>query len=75
VLVTERLPNESLLLALQAQPDALQEAGIKTLRAIGDSHNPGIIASAVYHGHLAARELEESEEAIAFRRERVIVLS
>jgi dimethylamine/trimethylamine dehydrogenase len=75
VLVTERLPNESLLLALQAQPEALQEAGIKTLRAIGDSHNPGIIASAVYHGHLAARELEESDEAIAFRRERVIVIS
>ncbi len=75
VLVTERTPNEQLLLDLQADPTALQNAGIKTLRAIGDCHAPGIIASAVYQGHLAARELEESEEAIAFRRERVIVVS
>ena len=75
VLVTERLPNEDLLLALQAQPQLLNEAGIKTLRAIGDCHAPGIIATAVYQGHLAARELQESEEDIAFRRERVIVLS
>ena len=75
VLVTERSPNEQLLLDLQANPAALHDAGIKTLRAIGDCHAPGIIASAVYHGHLAARELEESEEAIAFRRERIIVHS
>lgn len=75
VLVTERAPNEQLLLDLQANPAALHDAGIKTLRAIGDCFAPGIIASAVYHGHLAARELEESEEAIAFRRERIIVHS
>ncbi|UUY10327.1 FAD-dependent oxidoreductase [Pseudomonas sp. J452] len=75
VLVTERSPNEQLLLDLQANPAALHDAGIKTLRAIGDCHAPGIIASAVYHGHQAARELEESEEAIAFRRERIIVHS
>ncbi|HGO9799672.1 oxidoreductase [Pseudomonas aeruginosa] len=73
VLITERLPNESLYLDLVRDRSALEEAGIKTVRAIGDCHAPGIIASAVYNGHLAARELQESEEAIAIRRERVIV--
>ncbi|GLO55117.1 methylamine [Pseudomonas putida] len=75
VFVTERTPNEGLYLELNANQDALNEAGIKTVRAIGDCFAPGIIASAVYSGHLAARELEESEEAIAFRRERIIVQS
>ncbi|MFZ7068759.1 FAD-dependent oxidoreductase [Pseudomonas aeruginosa] len=75
VLVTERLPNESLYLDLVKDSSVLEEAGIKTVRAIGDCFAPGIIASAVYSGHLAARELQESEEAIAFRRERIIVHS
>ncbi|BAN50465.1 FAD-dependent oxidoreductase [Metapseudomonas resinovorans] len=74
VLVTERSPNEELLLQLQANPAALHDAGIKTLRPIGDCFAPGIIASAVYHGHQAARELEEPEDAIGFRRERIIVI-
>lgn len=75
VLVTERSPNEALYLQLQANPAALHDAGIKTLRPIGDCFAPGIIASAVYHGHQAARELEEPEDAIGFRRERIIVSS
>ncbi|MFS2197103.1 FAD-dependent oxidoreductase [Pseudomonas sp. Pseusp3] len=75
VLVTERLPNEGLYLDLVKDSSALDVAGIKSVRAIGDCYAPGIIASAVYSGHLAARELQETEEAIAFRRERVIVHS
>lgn len=75
VLVTERSPNEALYQELQANPAALHDAGIKTLRPIGDCFAPGIIASAVYHGHQAARELEEPEEALGFRRERIIVVS
>lgn len=75
VLVTERAPNEALFQSLSNSPEALTEAGIKTLRPIGDCFAPGIIASAVYSGHLAARELEEDEEAIGFRRERIIVHS
>lgn len=73
VLVTERQPLEELYLELSGDPGRLKDAGIKTMRAIGDCFAPGIIASAVYSGHLAARELEEPEEMIGFRRERVLI--
>jgi dimethylamine/trimethylamine dehydrogenase len=75
VLVTERAPAEELALALEDDPVKLDSAGIKSVRAIGDCYAPGIIATAVYAGHLAARELEEPEEAKAFRRERTIIIS
>ena len=70
VLITERIPNDALFAALDDNQDALHAAGIKTLRSIGDCYAPGIIASAVYSGHLAARELQEPPTATAFRRER-----
>ncbi len=73
VLVTEREPHESLYLELSSDVERLSNAGIKTLRAIGDCFAPGIIASAVYSGHLAARELEEPEEMTRFRRERMLI--
>ncbi len=66
VLVTERQPDETLLLALG------DTAGARSVRAIGDCHAPGLIAAAVYAGHQAARELGASEaqiEAGLFRRE------
>ncbi len=66
VLVSERIPNDALFQALFAQPIE----GVQSLRAIGDCHAPGIIAAAVYSGHLAARELQEPSQAIGFRRER-----
>jgi dimethylamine/trimethylamine dehydrogenase len=58
VLVTSRLPNEELYLALNAAPDKLREAGIKSVARIGDCLAPGFIAHAVYHGHRYARELD-----------------
>lgn len=73
VLVTERFPNESLVLSLKEDLDRVEQAGIKTLRAIGDCFAPGIIASAVYSGHLAARELEEAAETVVPRRERILI--
>jgi dimethylamine/trimethylamine dehydrogenase len=74
VLVTERLPNDELYHALQAKQEELTEAGIKTLRCIGDCFAPGIIAASVHSGHLAAREFEEDiPEEVPFRRERVMV--
>lgn len=73
VLVTDRLPNEDIYLSLTADQDRLKTAGIKTLRAIGDSLVPGIIATAVFSGHTAARELEETEGEILYRRERSTV--
>ena len=74
VLVTERLPNDELYHALQARQEELTEAGIKTLRCIGDCFAPGIIAASVHSGHLAAREFENDiPDEVPFRRERVVV--
>jgi dimethylamine/trimethylamine dehydrogenase len=58
VLVTSRLPNEALYLALTADPDGVKATGIKSVTRIGDCLAPGFIAHAVYHGHRYARELD-----------------
>jgi dimethylamine/trimethylamine dehydrogenase len=58
VLVTARLPNEELYLALSSDPEGLKTAGIKSVARIGDCLAPGFIAHAVYHGHRYARELD-----------------
>ena len=72
VLVTERLPNDGLYLALKANLEALTKVGIKTIQCIGDCLAPGIIAAVVHSGHLAAREFEaEDPGEVPFLRERV----
>ena len=71
LLVTERIPNDALYQALQADTNALAAAGIKTMRTIGDCYAPGIIAAAVHCGHLAAREFQAVISDIPFKRERV----
>jgi dimethylamine/trimethylamine dehydrogenase len=58
VLVTARLPNEELHLALASDPDRWRAAGIRSVTRIGDCLAPGFIAHAVYHGHRYARELD-----------------
>ncbi len=70
--VTERVPEDGLYRALAADPDALERAGIATLRILGDADAPGSLAAAVYAGHLAARSFEADPaevEAALFRRE------
>jgi dimethylamine/trimethylamine dehydrogenase len=61
VLVTARLPNESLYLELTARRKAWKDAGIASVRAIGDALAPATIAAAVYAGHRCARELDGPE--------------
>ena len=74
VLITERIPNNKLYHLLQEKPETLSEAGIKSLKCIGDCLAPSTIAAAVYSGHLAARELESGPpEEVPFLRERVQV--
>ena len=70
VLVTSRLPNEQLLLDLREREAEWADAGIATVRAIGDAEAPGLIAHAVYAGHRYARELDApvDEDAVPFRR-------
>ena len=54
-------------------PAALQAAGIKSVRAIGDCDAPSTIAAAVHDGHLAARELDAppANPDMPFRREEI----
>ena len=68
VLVTSRLPEESLLLSLAG---TTQENGI-TVRGIGDAWAPGTIAAAVWSGRRYAEELDAglpSNDNVPFRRE------
>ncbi len=71
VLVTERIPNDSLYRQLQP---ALADGRLESLRLIGDAEAPNIIAQAVFSGHLAAREFEEmvDPDVTPFQRERTL---
>ncbi|CAN5236573.1 NAD(P)-binding protein [soil metagenome] len=70
VLLTARLPNEALLLALRGREQEWSDAGLRSVRAIGDADAPGLIAHAVYAGHRYARELDApvDRDAVPFRR-------
>ncbi len=72
LLVTSRLPDETLYRELAGDPAALKEAGIRSLTAIGDCRNPGTIAAAVHAGHRHAREFGETPAGdLSFRREHI----
>ena len=71
VMVTARLPNESLLLDLKVREPQWRDNGILSVKAIGDAHAPAAIAWATYAGHRYAEELDEPDQgdALPFRRE------
>ncbi len=71
VLVTARLPNDRLYLDLKAREADWADAGIKSVKVIGDACAPGPIAYAVYAGHRAARELDAPDpgDEVPFKRE------
>ncbi len=70
LMITAKLPEDSLYHELTGNPVSLSEAGIKSVTRIGDCLAPGTIAAAVYGGHRYARELDEPEaDGVAFRRE------
>jgi len=67
VLVTERTRNTDLY-------DALKDQQLQTLELIGDAASPGLIADAVYAGHMAARNFEKDPQEIdqqIFKRETI----
>ena len=66
VMVTERARNTGVHTELAAQ------GGLTTLRLIGDAEAPGLIADAVFSGHMAARDFERDPEDVQaewFKRE------
>ncbi len=71
VLVTSRMQNDDVWQSLKARSADWQDAGIKSIKAIGDAEAPGPIAWATYAGHRYARELDEPDigDALPFRRE------
>ncbi len=72
VLVTARLPDDTLYHELASDSEALEAGGIQTITRIGDCLAPGTIAAAVYSGHRYARELDEPDPGdVPYRRERV----
>ncbi|MEW9571240.1 FAD-dependent oxidoreductase [Rhodanobacter sp. Si-c] len=69
VTVTARLPDDALYQQLRQREAEWTDAGIRTLRCIGDAEAPGLIAHAVYAGHRYARELQEPASGeVAFKR-------
>ncbi|MEM7069484.1 MAG: FAD-dependent oxidoreductase [Pseudomonadota bacterium] len=71
VLVASRSENNGVYLDLKARENDWVDAGIKSVKIIGDANAPGPIAWATYAGHRYARELDEEDlgDALPFRRE------
>ena len=69
LLVTERMRKTELFDALCKHHE---ETHLKKVKLIGDAEAPGLIADAVFSGHMAARHFEKSQSTIEeeyFRRE------
>ena len=71
VLVTARLPEDALYLALKARQGDWAAAGIRNVKLIGDANAPAPIAWATYAGHRYAEELDAPDpgDKVPFRRE------
>ena len=65
VMVTERIANTSLYDQLNEQKVSNKSHSIaQNIRLIGDAEAPGLIADAVFSGHLAAQDFEATETDI-----------
>ena len=71
LLVSSRVENNTVYHDLKAREAEWADAGIKSVKLIGDANAPGPIAWATYAGHRYARELDGDDigDALPFRRE------
>ena len=72
VMVTSRTPHDALYHDLRARQAEWENAGIRTIRLIGDAAAPGPIAWATYAGRRYAEELDTPDDrgdSPRFRRE------
>lgn len=71
LLVSSRQENNGVYTDLVARQEEWADAGIKSVKLIGDANAPGPIAWATYAGHRYARELDAEGigDALPFRRE------
>ena len=70
VVVGLRAGNDELFLDLGADPGRMADAGIASLRSIGDCRAPGTIAHAVYSGHECARTIDAGDSVRQIKWER-----
>ena len=61
VVVGTRVPNDEVFRELSADANRLTDAGIKSVRNIGDCRAPGAIVHAVHSGHECARTIEDDQ--------------
>ena len=71
VLVTSRISDDGVFLDLMARQDDWADAGIRSVKVIGDAAAPAPIAWATHAGHRYARDLDAPDlgDALPFRRE------
>jgi dimethylamine/trimethylamine dehydrogenase len=69
VIVGIRQPRDELYQALLARAADLDQAGIASVRLIGDAYAPGAIVHAVHSGHRYARELEAQPGELPYKRD------
>ncbi|SDP75827.1 dimethylamine/trimethylamine dehydrogenase [Sulfitobacter litoralis] len=71
VMVASRKEENAIFDGLKAREAEWADAGIKSVKIIGDANAPGPIAWATYAGHRYARELDSDDigDALPFRRE------
>jgi dimethylamine/trimethylamine dehydrogenase len=71
VMVASRIGNNAVHADLMARQGEWADAGIVSVKLIGDANAPGPIAWATYAGHRYARELDMPDigDALPFRRE------
>ena len=70
IIVGIRTADDRLFQELKSDADQIENAGIHSLRSIGDCHAPGTIAHAVYSGHECARNIDADEAIQPFAVER-----
>jgi len=73
VVVGVRARNDALFRELTADADRIADAGITSVRSIGDCRAPGAIVHAVHSGHACARNIEVGDgvEPIAWERSKL----
>jgi len=70
LVVGVRTSNDRLFQELKSDADRMADAGIISLRSIGDCRAPGTIAHAVYSGHEWARNIDAGDTIKPFAWER-----
>jgi dimethylamine/trimethylamine dehydrogenase len=70
IVVGVRSGNDDLYQDLKSDAERIENAGISSVRSIGDCRAPGTIAHAVYSGHECARTIDAGDSVQPFKWER-----